>query len=115
MSPGCPMTQELEDLVDTFASATGSLTNASKIKATFRSALHSSISTATVRSHIDCLEDAFAVSKAKRYDTKGRKCIGAPAKYYFEVVGLRNARLNFRQVEECREHDQGRLGHRGHG
>ncbi|MGN0077487.1 MAG: ATP-binding protein [Coriobacteriales bacterium] len=97
---GLRKTQELEDLVDVLASAVGSLTNASKIQATFKSTLHSSISTATVRSYIDCLEDAFLVSEAKRYDIKGRKYIGAPAKYYFEDVGLRNARLNFRQVEE---------------
>ncbi|MGN0037929.1 MAG: ATP-binding protein [Coriobacteriales bacterium] len=93
-------TQELEDLVDVLASAVGSLTNAAKIQATFKSTLHSSISTATVRSYIDCLEDAFLLSEAKRYDIKGRKYIGAPVKYYFEDVGLRNARLNFRQVEE---------------
>jgi uncharacterized protein len=97
---GLRKTQELEDLVDVLASATGSLTNASKIQATFKSALHSSISTDTIRSYIDCLEDAFLVSEAKRYDIKGRKYIGAPVKYYFEDVGLRNARLNFRQVEE---------------
>ena len=97
---GLRKTQELEDLVDVLASAAGSLTNAPKIQATFRSALHSSISTATIRSYIDCLEDAFLVSEAKRYDIKGRKYIGAPVKYYFEDVGLRNARLNFRQVEE---------------
>jgi uncharacterized protein len=93
-------TQELEDLVDVLASATGSLTNAPKIQATFKSSLHSSISTNTIRFYIDCLEDAFLVSEAKRYDIKGRKYIGAPVKYYFEDVGLRNARLNFRQVEE---------------
>ena len=93
-------TQELEDLVDVLASATGSLTNAPKIRATFKSSLHSSISIDTIRSYIDCLEDAFLVSEAKRYDIKGRKYIGAPVKYYFEDVGLRNARLNFRQVEE---------------
>lgn len=97
---GLRKTQELEDLVDVLASAVGSLTNAAKIQATFKSALHSSISTATVRSYIDCLEDAFMLSEAKRYDIKGRKYIGAPVKYYFEDVGLRNARLNFRQVEE---------------
>ena len=97
---GLRKTQELEDLVDVLASAAGSLTNAPKIQATFKSALCSSISTATIRSYIDCLEDAFLVSEAKRYDIKGRKYIGAPVKYYYEDVGLRNARLNFRQVEE---------------
>ena len=97
---GLRKTQELEDLVDVLASVTGSLTNAPKIQATFNSSLHSNISTATIRSYIDCLEDAFLISEAKRYDIKGRKYIGAPVKYYFEDVGLRNARLNFRQVEE---------------
>ena len=97
---GLRKTQELEDLVDVLASTIGSLTNASKIQATFKSSLHSNISTATIRSYIGYLEDAFLVNEAKRYDIKGRKYIGAPAKYYFEDVGLRNARLNFRQVEE---------------
>lgn len=97
---GLRKTQELEDLIDILASATGSLTNAPKIQATFRSVLHSDISVNTVHSYINCLEDAFLVSEAKRYDIKGRKYIGAPMKYYFEDVGLRNARLNFRQVEE---------------
>lgn len=97
---GLRKTQELEELIDVLASSIGSLTNAPKIQATFKSVLHSSISTNTVRSYISCLEDAFMVSEAKRYDIKGRKYIGAPAKYYFEDVGLRNARLNFRQVEE---------------
>lgn len=93
-------TQELEDLIDIISSAIGSLTNAPKIQATFKSVLHSDISTNTVKSYIDCLQDAFLVSEAKRYDIKGRRYIGAPVKYYFEDVGLRNARLNFRQVEE---------------
>ena len=97
---GLRKTQELEDLVDVLASTIGLLTNASKIQATFKSSLHSNISTSTIRSYIGYLEDAFLVNEAKRYDIKGRKYIGAPAKYYFEDVGLRNARLNFRQVEE---------------
>lgn len=97
---GLRKTQKLEDLVNVLASTIGSLTNASKIQAAFKSSLHSNISTATIRSYIGYLEDAFLVNEAKRYDIKGRKYIGAPAKYYFEDVGLRNARLNFRQVEE---------------
>lgn len=97
---GLRRTQELEDLIDILASATGSLTNAPKIQATFKSVLHSDISVNTIKSYIDCLEDAFLVHKAQRYDIKGRKYIGAPMKYYFEDVGLRNARLSFRQVEE---------------
>lgn len=97
---GLRKTQELEDLIDVLASSVGSLTNAPKIQATFKSVLHSDISTNTIRHYIDCLEDAFMVTEARRYDIKGRKYIGAPSKYYFEDIGLRNARLNFRQVEE---------------
>lgn len=92
--------QELEDLVNILASAIGSLTNVSKIEATFRSVLRSSISGNTIRQYIEYLEDAFIVHKANRYNVKGRKYIGTPVKYYFEDVGLRNARLGFRQVEE---------------
>lgn len=97
---GLRRSQELEDLVDILASATGSLTNAPKIQATFKSVLKSDVSVNTVRSYINCLQDAFLIAEAKRYDIKGRKYIGAPVKYYFEDVGLRNARLGFRQVEE---------------
>lgn len=92
--------QELEDLVNILASAIGSLTNVSKIEATFRSVLRSSISGNTIRQYIEYLEDAFIVHKANRYNVKSRKYIGTPVKYYFEDVGLRNARLGFRQVEE---------------
>ena len=98
---GLRKTQELEDLINILASATGSLTNATKIQATFKSVINSDISINTIKSYIDCLQDAFLVNEAKRYDIKGRKYIGAPVKYYFEDVGLRNARLSFRQVEEA--------------
>ncbi len=93
-------TQELEDLVNILASAIGSLTNPPKIEATFRSAIQSNISLNTIRQYIEHLEDAFIINKANRYNVKGRKYIGTPLKYYFEDVGLRNARLGFRQVEE---------------
>ena len=93
-------TQELEDLVNILASAIGSLTNVPKIESTFRSVLQSKISGNTIRQYIEYLEDAFIIHKADRYNVKGRKYIGTPAKYYFEDVGLRNARLGFRQVEE---------------
>ncbi|GLG04344.1 ATP-binding protein [Sellimonas catena] len=93
-------TQELEDLVNILASAIGSLTNVPKIEATFKSVLGSNISGNTIRQYIEYLEDAFIVHKANRYNVKGRKYIGTPVKYYFEDVGLRNARLGFRQVEE---------------
>lgn len=93
-------TQELEDLVNILASAIGSLTNPPKIEATFKSAIQSTISLNTIRQYIEHLEDAFIINKANRYNVKGRKYIGTPLKYYFEDVGLRNARLGFRQVEE---------------
>ncbi len=91
---------ELEDLVNILASSIGSLTNLTKIEATFKSVIHSDISTNTIKQYIEYLEDAFIVSKANRYDVKGRKYIGTPVKYYFEDIGLRNAQLNFRQIEE---------------
>ena len=93
-------TQELEDLVNILASAIGSLTNVPKIEATFRTVLRSNISVNTIRQYIEYLEDAFIIHKANRYNVKGRKYVGTPMKYYFEDVGLRNARLGFRQVEE---------------
>jgi len=93
-------TQELEDLVNILASAIGSLTNVPKIEATFRSVVQSNISGNTIRQYIEYLEDAFVINKANRYNVKGRKYIGTPLKYYFEDVGLRNARLGFRQIEE---------------
>ncbi len=92
--------QELGDLVNVLASAIGSLTNVPKIEATFRSVIQSNISANTIRQYIEHLEDAFVINKANRYNVKGRKYIGTPLKYYFEDVGLRNARLGFRQVEE---------------
>ena len=93
-------TQELEDLINILASAIGSLTNPPKIEATFKSTIQSTISLNTIRQYIEHLEDAFIINKANRYNVKGRKYIGTPLKYYFEDVGLRNARLGFRQIEE---------------
>ncbi len=93
-------TQELEDLINILASAIGSLTNPPKIETTFKSTIQSSISLNTIRQYIEYLEDAFVINKADRYNVKGRKYIGSPLKYYFEDVGLRNARLGFRQIEE---------------
>jgi hypothetical protein len=92
--------QELEDLVNVLASAIGSLTNVPKIEATFQSVIQSNISANTIRQYIEYLEDAFIINKANRYNVKGRKYIGTPLKYYFEDVGLRNAKLGFRQIEE---------------
>ena len=93
-------TQELEDVIDILASSTGSLTNPTRVLHTFKSVLHSKISINTLISYFDCLKDAFLISEVSRYNVKGRKYIGSPNKYYFEDVGLRNARLNFRQIEE---------------
>ena len=93
-------TQELEDLINILSSQIGSLTNASKIQQTFKSAIKSKISINTIKQYLDYLEDAFVISKAYRYDVNGRKYIGSPLKYYFEDIGLRNARIGFRQVEE---------------
>ena len=93
-------TQELEDLINILASGTGSLTNPTRILQTFKTVLHSKISINTIIKYLDYLKDAFLVNEVNRYDVKGRKYIGSPNKYYFEDVGLRNARLNFRQTEE---------------
>lgn len=92
--------REFEELLDILASAIGSLTNPAKLSATFRSVKQKTISDKTISSWIKCLEDAFLVHHAKRYDVKGKRYINTPVKYYFEDLGLRNARLNFRQQEE---------------
>lgn len=97
---GLRRSQELDDLVDVLASSIGALTNPPKIKATFASVLHSGISTNTIMQYIGHLEDAFVIEEARRFDVKGRKYIGSPKKYYFEDMGLRNARLGFRQIEQ---------------
>ena len=81
------------------ASAIGAPTNPTKISNTYASERKSSYARQTISNHIDCLADAFLISKANRYDIKGRKYIGANLKYYFTDLGLRNARLNFRQQE----------------
>ena len=91
---------DLSELFDVMASNIASLTNPSKIANTFRSVKNSNITPQTVSRYLEYLEQAFVIRKAVRYDIKGRKYIGTPAKYYFEDLGLRNARLNFRQIEE---------------
>lgn len=91
--------EELGTLVDILASAIGAPTNPTKISHTFASERQSSYSNKTIARHIDCLAEAFLISRASRYDIKGRKYIGANLKYYFTDIGLRNARLNFRQQE----------------
>ena len=90
---------EIGILVDVLASAIGAPTNPSKIANTFASERQMTYANKTISKHIDHLTDAFLISKAIRYDIKGRKYIGANLKYYFTDLGLRNARLNFRQQE----------------
>ena len=91
---------EFNELIDFLASAVGSLTNPVKLSKTFKSRKNKTISDVTITKYLEYLCDAFIVSKAIRFDIKGKKYIGSPVKYYFEDVGLRNARLNFRQTEE---------------
>lgn len=91
---------ELEELLNILSSAIGSLTNPEKLSATFRSIKNKKISSATIRKYIDYLCDSFLIDSAVRYDVKGKKYIDTPVKYYFTDMGLRNARLNFRQLEE---------------
>ncbi len=92
-------TAPIGEVLDVIASGISSLTNPKKIAATFLTLKNERISEQTVDKYIDHMEDAFILSRAKRYDVKGRKYIGTPYKIYFEDVGLRNARLSFRQVE----------------
>lgn len=90
----------LDNILNIISSSVGSLTNAGKIAKTFKSERQVNISDDTVSRYLDFFIDAFMIYKAERYDVKGRKYIGSPLKYYFSDVGLRNARLNFRQQEE---------------
>ena len=90
---------DLEELIDIVASSIGSLTNPTKITNTFKSVKQSNIARDTIKNYLDYMQDAFMIEKAVRYDIKGRKYIDTPVKYYFDDLGLRNARLNFRQTE----------------
>lgn len=92
--------QALKELIDVMASCTGTLTNPTKIADTFKRRLNSGITVNTVRTYIGYLQEAFLLTAAHRFDVKGRKYIGTPHKHYFEDVGQRNARLQFRQFEE---------------
>ena len=91
---------DLEELIDVIASGIGSLTNPHKIQNTFRSVKQSNITQDTIKNYLDYMQDAFIINKTVRYDIKGRRYIDTPAKYFFEDLGLRNARLHFRQTEE---------------
>ena len=91
----------LEELTDDLCSSIGSLTNASKIANTLQSVKGIRVSSATVSSYLNYLTESFLFSNAKRYDVKGKRYFEYPSKYYCTDVGLRNARLNFRQQEEA--------------
>lgn len=91
---------EFEELINILSSAIGSLTNPKKMADTFKAKKRIKLSVNTIKSYLDYLCDAFVVTRATRYDIKGKKYIDTPQKYYFSDVGLRNARINFRQIEE---------------
>lgn len=90
----------LDDLLDIISSSVGSLTNPIKIQKTFISEKRKNITDDTIAKYLEYFNDAFLISKARRYDVKGRKYIASPFKYYYTDIGLRNARLGFRQQEE---------------
>ena len=90
---------EFDELLDILASGIGTLTNAQKLSNTFKSVSHTEISANTIKNYIDYYTDAFIIHRARRYDVKGKKYISTPAKYYFCDIGLRNARIDFRQIE----------------
>lgn len=91
---------ELDELLDILSSSIGSLTNATKLCNTFNSVKNKKITRYTIEKYIEYVKDSFLIDEAKQYDVKGRKYIGSPQKYYFSDLGLRNARINFRQIEE---------------
>ena len=93
-------TGELGELLDVLSSSIGSLTNPEKLKNTFRTMKKSNITSKTVQKYLDCLEDSFLIEAAARYDIRGKAYIETPRKYYFSDLGLRNARINFRQFEQ---------------
>ena len=90
----------MEELLDVVASCIGGLTNPSKIENTFRSVKGVHLSKNTIKQYLDILEESFLVNRCIRYDIRGRKYIDTPQKFYFEELGLRNARIGFRQVEQ---------------
>ena len=91
--------EELEEIMSILSSAIGSLTNTQKLAQTFSSVKKQTISRQTIKRYIDALSDSFLIEGAHRYDVKGRKYIGTPLKYYYADLGLRNAWLDFRQIE----------------
>lgn len=91
---------EMEELLDYLSSAIGGLTNPKKLADTFKTAKNVSIHPDTIKTYLDYFEDSFLISRANRYDVKGKKYISTPMKFYFTDCGLRNVRINFRQYEE---------------
>lgn len=91
---------ELEDLLNIISSAIGSLTNPEKLRNTFKTVKKSQIATTTIRRYLEYFEDSYLLESAQRYDIKGKAYIETPKKYYFSDLGLRNARINFRQFEQ---------------
>ncbi len=91
---------ELDELLDILSSAIGSLTNPKKLSDTFKSVKQVQLHPDTIKNYLDCFVDSFLIEQAKRYNIKGKRYINTPSKYYFTDIGLRNARLNFRQSEE---------------
>lgn len=91
---------KLNSIINMIASSIGSLTNPNKIENSFKSNNINDITIPTINNYLNYLIDAFLINKAERFDIRGKKYISTPSKYYFSDVGLRNARLNFRQQEE---------------
>ena len=89
----------MDILLDILSSAIGSLTNPNKLQRTFKSVNKSKITATTITKYLEYLEDSFLIEEANRYDIKGKAYIGTPSKYYFMDIGLRNARIKFRQME----------------
>ena len=90
----------LDSLINLLSSSIGSLTNPKKISDTFISNGFKDVSINTISSYLNYLQESFIIEKVERYDVKGKKYISTPSKYYFSDIGLRNARINFRQMEE---------------
>lgn len=93
-------TDILEDILNIISSSVGSLTNPNKLSNTFKSLKNQNIAPNTIKQYLDYCVDSFLIEKAYRYDVKGKNYIDTPLKYYFSDIGLRNARLGFRQQEE---------------
>lgn len=91
---------EMEELLDYLSSAIGGLTNPKKLADTFKTVKNVSVHPDTIKTYLDYFEDSFLISRANRYDIKGKKYISTPMKFYFTDCGLRNVRINFRQYEE---------------